>query len=140
MSGNGTKENPFTHRGSDAAAARRMWCKCFECGKVAICTPEHDFYALKEGDPLRCERPCYWTWFHREEPPVFARPKVAVTPELELKCPFCQDEERDGVVAVVRSTPDLQPNLMHTMPTCAEWRGEEDPANFLASVRRRLGN
>lgn len=31
-------------------------CRCGKCGTVARCTPEFDFYADNDGDPLECER------------------------------------------------------------------------------------
>ena len=30
-------------------------CKCYSCNRIARCTPELDFYAKEDGDPLQCE-------------------------------------------------------------------------------------
>ena len=48
-----TRETPITHGGVDIGA---QWCRCHNCGTVAVCTPSQDFYT-RPGDsrgPLYC--------------------------------------------------------------------------------------
>lgn len=64
----GSEQNPFTH--DTGADRRRKWCRCAECGVVALCTPDHDFFIKDDGDPLRCESPCFWKYQARLGRPV----------------------------------------------------------------------
>lgn len=58
MSGDGSRDAPFTH-GSPDVDRRRKWCRCARCGTVAVCRPRFDFYTPggegNENGPLRCE-------------------------------------------------------------------------------------
>jgi hypothetical protein len=50
----GTRANPITHGGPDR---RHRWCRCSDCGCVALCTPRFDFYTRQDPrGPLVCER------------------------------------------------------------------------------------
>lgn len=54
----GTPENPYTTAPSDFLERGLPYgaiCKCSACGLVAASTVAFDFYAKKNGEPLRCE-------------------------------------------------------------------------------------
>lgn len=46
-----TRENPITEVGPER---KYRFCKCWQCGLVARCTPAFDFYGGDCG-PLTCE-------------------------------------------------------------------------------------
>jgi hypothetical protein len=52
----GSKENPCTLENSLPHERRFKHCLCSRCGKIAVCTPKHDFYETPNGT-LECE-PC----------------------------------------------------------------------------------
>lgn len=56
-------------------------------------------------------------------------------PEVVVLCPFCK-----GWTAANNKDENGPCGIVHTDPTCAEWRAvpNDDPATFLAAVNKRL--
>jgi hypothetical protein len=65
MANLGTEENPFTHQLVDGYERREKWCKCGNCGYLAVCLPNNDFYeGLLPNKQLYCGG-CMWTLMSR---------------------------------------------------------------------------
>jgi len=56
----GTRENPCTLDNSRREERGFKYCRCSRCAKVAVCTPEHDFFETPIAAPERLEcEPCH---------------------------------------------------------------------------------